>query len=87
MDSTQAPQAEARLYQPSARISAQIEKAFTYHPPKGDQPTRYGLIRDSAHALARSIVRVTPESREQSLALTHLEQAVAFANAAIARNE
>jgi hypothetical protein len=30
---------------------------------------------------------MTPVSREQSLALTHLEEVVMFANAAIARNE
>jgi hypothetical protein len=32
-------------------------------------------------------VEHTPESREQSLALTNLEQAVMWANAAIARRE
>jgi hypothetical protein len=33
------------------------------------------------------ILDLTPESREQSLAITHLEQATMWANAAIARRE
>ncbi len=64
-----------------------IENRFTYHAPKGDQPERYNLIRARAKDLALDIVTNTPNSREQSLALTHLETAIFFANAAIARNE
>lgn len=33
------------------------------------------------------VVAPAPDSREKSLALTHLEDAVMWANAAIARNE
>ena len=25
-----------------------VERMFTYHPPKGDQPKRYGRIREPA---------------------------------------
>lgn len=64
-----------------------LARNFTYHPPKNDQPTRYDQIRTSARMYAREILLLTPESREQSLALTHLEEAVFWANAAIARNE
>ncbi len=66
---------------------ARIESAFSYHQPYGDQPTRYIEIREGAKALALAIVGRTPVSREQSLALTALEEAVMWANAAIARNE
>lgn len=76
-----------RRYWPSERVKEQIDRAFTYHSPKADQPERYGMIRDGAKSLAKVIVGLTPESREQSLALTKLEEAVMFANAAIARNE
>lgn len=69
------------------RTDTQIGAAFTYHAPKEDQPPRYSLIRSTAESLARTIVANTPPSREQSLALTNLEQAVMWANAAIARNE
>ena len=37
--------------------------------------------------MAEEIVKHTPPSREQSLALTALEECVMWANAAIARNE
>jgi hypothetical protein len=66
---------------------AQIENAFTYHPPKGDQAQRYQRIREKAKEFALLIVELTPASREQSLALTELEYASMMANAAIARNE
>ena len=64
-----------------------LEHRFTYHPPKDDQPRRYEQIRDGGRALAEIIDVRCPESREKSLAITHLEQAVMWANAAIARNE
>lgn len=72
---------------PSQKVRQQIDRSFRYHPPKGDQSQRYVAIRDQAHAFATLIAENTPESREQSLALTHLDQVVMFANAAIARNE
>lgn len=64
-----------------------LENNFKYHSPSGNQPERYQQLRDAGKSLAQQIVLQTPESREQSLALTHLEQAVMWANAAIARNE
>lgn len=64
-----------------------IENTFTYHAPKGDQPTRYEAIRAEAKGMAFVIAANCPESREKSLAMTNLEQAVMWANAAIARNE
>ncbi len=68
-------------------MNANIENRFTYHAPFGDQTERYQDIRDLAKKLAYLILEKTPDSREQSLALTNLEQAVFWANAAIARNE
>ena len=64
-----------------------LNNRFTYHAPKEGQPERYQMIRDQAKILAHDIATLTPQSREQSLALTNLEQAVMWANAAIARNE
>jgi len=63
------------------------ERNFTYHPPKPGQPEKYERLREEAKALARSIEELCPSSRERSLAMTNLEQAVMWANAAIARNE
>lgn len=64
-----------------------IDKRFTHHPPKDNQPSRYQRIRNEARNLALLINADVPESREKSLAMTHLEEAVMWANAAIARNE
>lgn len=65
----------------------ELEKRFTYHPPFGNQVERYQVLRDEAKSLANLIDGYAPDSREKSLAITHLEQAVMWANAAIARNE
>ncbi len=64
-----------------------LENRFTYHAPKDDQPERYGHIRREGLNLASLIDEFCPESREKSLAITNLEQAVMWANASIARNE
>ena len=68
-------------------MGEQLEKTFTYHAPKDDQPERYVRLRDQAKQLAYDIIKNTPPSREQSLAITHLEESIFYANAAIARNE
>jgi hypothetical protein len=61
---------------------------FTYHPPKNhEQAEKYVTIRSHAHGLATLINERAADSREKSLAITHLEEAVMWANAAIARNE
>lgn len=64
-----------------------LRNRFTYHPPKDSQPIRYEMIRGGARALAAIIADNTPDSREKSLAITKLEEAVMWGNAAIARNE
>lgn len=64
-----------------------LDNRFTYHAPHGDQPIRYRFLRAAAHVLAEHFVRYCPPSRELSLALTKLEEALFWANAAIARNE
>lgn len=63
-----------------------LEKRFTYHAPTPDQIPKYQELRDTAKDLAYRINELVPQSREQSLALTHLEQAIFWANAGIARN-
>ena len=64
-----------------------IEKSFTYHPPVEGQAPRYMEIRALGRALAENIIESCPRSRERALALTKVEEAVMWANAAIARNE
>lgn len=65
----------------------ELEVRFTYHAPRGTQIDRYHEIRRAGKQMAAEILALTPESREQSLAITHLEQTIMWANAAIARRE
>ena len=64
-----------------------LENDYVYHSPKDDQPERYQYLREAAKFFAIAILQNTPSSREQSVALTLLEQVTFEANAAIARNE
>jgi hypothetical protein len=68
-------------------INPEIERRFSYHAPKGDQVVRYERLRAGAKAYAYLIDQLCPNSREKSLALTHLEDAVMSANKSIACNE
>jgi hypothetical protein len=63
----------------------EIKNRFTYHAPKQGQPEKYQDIRDEAFLLACNFLVSCPDSRERALALTKLEEAVMWANAAIAR--
>lgn len=64
-----------------------LKKRFTYHAPKENQPQKYQNIRDNALSFAQLIDAMCPDSREKSLAITALEEAVMWANASISRNE
>lgn len=75
------------MYDVETKQLADLDNRFTYHSPKGDQQVRYKALRDGARDLAEDILRSTPVCREQSLALTKLEEAIFWANAGIARNE
>jgi len=65
---------------------AEIQHNFTYHPPKEGQQDTYSFLRKRGLDFSLDIFALTPSSREQSLALTKLEEAVMWANAAIARH-
>lgn len=67
-------------------MDPKIENAFTYHAPKDGQSAKYQAIRDKAKELAYLINELVPPSREQSLAITKLEECSMWANAGIARN-
>ena len=78
---------EPVLKRPSAARRAQIERDFTYHPPQGDQGSRYEQLRAAGKDLALRIVALSPASPEQDQALMLLNLAIMSANAAIARHE
>lgn len=61
---------------------------FKHHPPKSDDTIRrHQGIREMAATFAFIVESDVPESREQSLALTKIEEAMMWANAGIARNQ
>lgn len=74
-------------YAVSDELRKRIDNNFVYHSPKNDQPEKYELLRAKAKELAVMFLELCHQSREQSLALTALEEAVMWANASIARNE
>ncbi len=87
MDDVQTMQRAAdAMRQGASDKRAQIAHNFSYHSPKPGQPERYTQLRDKAKEFALLIEELTPASREQSLALTSLEESVMWGNAAIARN-
>jgi len=60
---------------------------FSYHKPSSDEVADlYEDIRSEAKRFASFLVNNTPTGREQSIAITNLEEVVFWANAAVARN-
>jgi len=67
---------------------ADLEKRFDYHPPGSNKvKDQFGTIRFACKELAETVVTLVPEGREQSTALTKIEEAMMWANAGIARNQ
>lgn len=63
-----------------------IAKRFKHHPPKDAAVGQlHGEVRDAIGAVARDLVDNIPPCRELALAVTKLEEAMMWANAAIAR--
>lgn len=61
---------------------------FLYHPPKDELVAKaHEAIRSALLEVAQRIAELCPESRERSLAMTKLEEAMMWANAAIARHQ
>lgn len=75
------------MYKPSDDKLKQVEVSFTYHSPHGDQQERYVDLRDTAKALAIKILEMVPPGREQSTAITKLEETIMWANKGIACGE
>ena len=75
------------LYELQSDQVHRLENDFIYHPSTTDQIRRYEIIREKAREYAEMFMVFCPPSRELSLALSHLEEAVMWANAAIARHE
>lgn len=66
-------------------VADEIRNRFTYHKPVDGQEWMYQSIREAGKTLAGLIDLLCPDSREKSLAITKVEEAVMWANASIAR--
>lgn len=62
-----------------------VHHHFDQHPVSEEQAVRMEKLRATAKVLAALMLQNTEDCRERSLALTNLEQAVFWANAAISR--
>lgn len=60
---------------------------FTNHTPAASAVKKIEGLRRASCAMADAIIDMCPPSREQSLALTHLETMLMYSVAAIARTE
>lgn len=76
------------MYEPKTADLDRNANNFKYHKPHDpEQGVRYDKVRQTLHVVANSLLFLCPPSRELSVALTKLEEAMFWANAAIARNE
>lgn len=65
---------------------ADIQHRFAYHQPSNEGiAIGHQVVRSQCEALAHKLNYLLPEGREKSLAITHLEETMMWANAAIAR--
>ena len=80
------PPAQANLSHIGAL--ADLEHRFAYHPPKdAERVQAHEAVRAFTGRLARDFENLLPNGREKSLAITKLEEAMFWANAAIAREQ
>jgi hypothetical protein len=65
----------------------EIRNRIKYHRPNDEAINDIATMRTHALTWALAVADLLPEGREMSLALTHIETALFWANAGIAREE
>lgn len=64
----------------------ELARRFTHHPPRTPEDVaQHEAVREAGRVFADMLNRVLPEGREKSLAFTHVETAVFWSNASLAR--
>lgn len=61
-----------------------LDDIFSYHSPTPEQIPKYEVIREGARFFADIILRNTPVSPDQSVAIRKLRECVMVANSSIA---
>ncbi len=64
----------------------EIQERFIYHAPSPEGVDRHHALSQACITLAQVIEETCQDSREKSVAMTHLETAKFWASAAVARN-
>lgn len=65
----------------------EVRDRFAFHPANDVTGPLHGAVRQVFAETANKVLEFTPASREQSLALTALQEAMMWCNAAIACNQ
>lgn len=64
----------------------ELKNRFRYHPPQTEQRRQaHETVRSGLLTTAERLYELLPDGREKSLAITKLEEAMFWANAALAR--
>lgn len=64
---------------------AELRHRFTYHEPDEEKANRHQHARTILMNAAEQVDQLIEDGREKSLAITHLEEAMFWTNAGIAR--
>lgn len=67
--------------------ASDIEHRFDYHRPNAEAVKLHEGVREVLKEVALSFDSNLPDGREKAVAITKLEEAMFWANAAIARNK
>lgn len=70
-----------------AELRDRLDWDMGYHAPDGFKVAHHQAMRAAIRVMADVLVDVCPVSRELSLAITSLEEALMWANAAVARDK
>jgi hypothetical protein len=65
-----------------------MDDRFRHHPPRGEETiAKHQAARTGADDFFNLIEQLAPNGREKALAITKVEEAMFWLNAAIARNQ
>lgn len=67
------------------RQRAELDRRCDWHPPTDDAAEQHGRWRGAIKVLMAEAMCALPPGRESALVLTHLDEALMWGNAAIAR--